>query len=342
MNFDVFNAQDGVPDPSRALAMFPRLVSFYDGLGNTPLEAVPGPADGARIMAKMEFNNPFGSVKDRTAFGIFCDAVNRHDFHRQPLKLLDASGGNMGRALAKICQLCEIPVHLVIPDSSPDTLIAMLRDAGAELTLVDRRYFLLGMIARAQEIKQQNPEWTLLSQHLNLANVAVHQYQTGREIICQLGDNKADGWVAAVGTGGTLSGVFAALSAENPALRVQGTTPKEMPYATLSPPDGRDKFAGAGGMGFGFRQPFIDRMNRKNIPFCHVSWQESLSGMYEFYRLTGVRIGASAAANWKSAYQLAQTMDPDHVVVTLFADAGSDSDREKGKAFFSQLEPVHT
>ncbi|CRL43668.1 Cysteine synthase B [Sodalis glossinidius str. 'morsitans'] len=70
-------------------------------------------------MAKFEFVNPFGSVKDRVAFGMFCEAINQHDVNRGPLKLLDASGGNMGKALAKLGQLCGIPIHLIIPESSP-------------------------------------------------------------------------------------------------------------------------------------------------------------------------------------------------------------------------------
>ncbi|WP_213993302.1 pyridoxal-phosphate dependent enzyme [Sodalis sp. dw_96] len=341
MNFEIFNPQQGAPDPSKALEMFPQLVSFYHALGNTPLKEVPGPAGGARILAKMESTNPFGSVKDRTAFGMFCDAVNRHDFNQGPLKLLDASGGNMGRALAMLGNLCDIPVHLVIPDSSPDTLVNTLREANAELTLVDKQHFLLGMIARAQEIKRQDPSWMLLAQHLNLANVAVHQHQTGQEILRQLAGAKAGGWVASVGTGGTLSGVYAALVSENPSLKVQGTTPKEMPFATFSPPDGRGKYAGAGGMGFGFRQPFITRMTREEVPFCHVGLEEALSAMYEFYQLTGIRIGGSSAANWKSAYQLARSLGPDERVITMFADAGSDSDREKGEVFYSRLGPVH-
>ncbi len=341
MNFTLFNSQDAAPDPSKALAMFPQLTSFYHDLGNTPLMPVPGPAGGARILAKCEFENPFGSVKDRVAFGMFCDAVNRHDFSRGQLKLLDASGGNMGRALAMLGRLCDIPVHLVIPDSSPDSLINALYEARADVTLVDRRHFLMGLIARAQEIALRDPSWMLLSQHLNLVNVAVHQHQTGQEIRRQLHGDKAGGWVAAVGTGGTLSGVYAALAPDNPVLKVQGTTPREMPFGTMSPPNGRDKFAGAGGMGFGFRQPFITRMTADEVPFYHVGWEESLSAMFEFYQLTGVRIGASSAANWKSAYHLARSCGQDEPVVTLFADAGSDSDREKGKNFFKRTAPVH-
>ncbi|CAK8739572.1 hypothetical protein SODG_003114 [Sodalis praecaptivus] len=114
--------------------------------------------------------------------------------------------------------------------------MGFLREAGAELSTVESRYFLLGLISRAQAIGLRDPGWTLLSQHLNLLNVAVHQYQTGQEIRRQLANEQADGWVAAVGTGGTLSGVYKALVQDNPALVVRGTTPSELPFGTYDPP----------------------------------------------------------------------------------------------------------
>lgn len=341
MNFELFNSLKGAPDPARALSLFPTLIPFYQALGNTPLQPVPSPAGGAQILAKYEFVNPFGSVKDRAAFGMFCEAINLHDFSRGPLKLLDASGGNMGKALAKLGQLCGIPIHLIIPDSSPPPLVGFLREAGAELSTVESRYFLLGLISRAQAIGLRDPGWTLLSQHLNLVNVAVHQYQTGQEIRRQLANEQADGWVAAVGTGGTLSGVYKALIQDNPALVVRGTTPSELPFGTYDPPNDRDKFGGAGGMGFGFRQPFIAHAGLDAVPFDHINWQESLSAMYEFYRLIGIRIGASAAANWRSAYRLAQEMTPAQRVITLFADAGSDDERDRGERYFHELGALH-
>lgn len=85
MNFELFNSLNGAPDPSGALSLFPALTPFYQALGNTPLQPVPSPAGGDRILAKYEFVNPFGSVKDCAAFGMFCEAINQHDFSRGPL-----------------------------------------------------------------------------------------------------------------------------------------------------------------------------------------------------------------------------------------------------------------
>lgn len=340
MNFELFNPQDGVPDTEKAFTLFPQLKKFYAMLGNTPLIPVPSPKGKASILAKFEFENPFGSVKDRTAFGLFCDAINRHDFATGELKLLDASGGNMAKALAKLGDMCGIAVHVVIPDSSPQALVETLKGDNAIVTLVDSNQFLLGVIARSQQIAHEDSSWTLLSQHLNLVNTAMHQYQTGAEIRHQLNGTLADGWVSAVGTGGTLSGVAAALRQDNPQLSVWGSTPCELPYGTRSAPNGEAKFAGAGGLGFGFRQPFINQLMQHEPPFNPVSYREALSAMYEFTQLTGVKIGASSAANWKTAWKLAENLAPGQQVVTLFADAGSDVEREKGREWFNHAETL--
>jgi len=340
MNFELFNPQHAAPDTDKAFTLFPVLKKFYASLGKTPLIPVPGPQGQATILAKYEFTNPFGSVKDRTAFGLFCDAINQHDFSRGELKLLDSSGGNMAKALAKLGNMCGITVQVVIPDSSSEQLIATLKADNALVTLVDKSQFLLGVIARSQQIARDDPSWTLLSQQLNLVNTAVHQYQTGAEILHQLNGTRADGWVSAVGTGGTITGVYAALRRHNPEIIAWGPPPAELPYGTLNAPNSDAKFAGAGGLGFGFRKPFISQMMPKNLPYNEVSYREALAAMYEFWHLTGVKIGASSAANWKTAWKLAATLAKGQQVITLFADAGSDVEREKGEVWFKQSEIV--
>ena len=192
MDFDLFNTQSAAPSPAKALDMFPQLRDFSASLGNTPLVEVPGPQNGGRIFAKLESKNPSGSIKDRVAFGLFCDAINAHDFNQGPLKLLDSSGGNMAKALAHLGHLCGLPVHVVIPDSAPEVLLQSLSDSNAIVTKVDSSHFLLGIIARSQQIARTEPGWTLLSQHLNLVNTSVHQHHTGAEISRQLDGRRLD------------------------------------------------------------------------------------------------------------------------------------------------------
>ncbi|PHM46406.1 cysteine synthase [Xenorhabdus mauleonii] len=336
MNLDLFNPQDNVPNTEKAFTLFPQLKEIYAALGNTPLISVPSPEGKASILAKLESENPFGSVKDRVAFGLFCDAINKHDFSQGELKLLDASGGNMAKALAHLGRMCDIPVHVVIPDSASEELVEDLKTTNAIITPVDHNLFLMGVLARGQQIAHEDSSWTLLAQHINLVNTTMHQYQTGEEIRRQLNGTYADGWVAAVGTGGTLAGVSAALRQDNPQLVVMASTTKELPYGSLAAPNGKKKFAGAGGFGWGFRQPFIQKFMPEEPQFNPVSYEEAITAMYEFYHLTGIKIGSSSAANWKSAWKLAETMTSDQQVVTLFADAGVDAEREQGREWFNQ------
>lgn len=331
MDFSLFNKKEGVPSTVKTLKMFPQLRKYSEALGNTPLIEVPNPKrKGARIFAKLESKNPSGSIKDRVAFGLFCDAVNNHDFDCGPLKLLDSSGGNMAKALAYLGYLSGVTVQVVIPDSAPEELLQSLYDSKAIVTKVDRKYFLLGIIAKSRQIAQEESGWTLLSQHLNLVNTAIHQYHTGAEICHQLAQKNADVWISAIGTGGTIAGVYKALSQKNSKLQVIGCTPSEMPFGTMEPPNSTSRFAGAGGLGFGFKQPFISLISGA-LNFQTVSYDESMKSMFMFFEETGIPIGGSSAANWIIACETASKLGEGANVITVFADAGNDKDREYGR-----------
>ncbi|WP_157868647.1 PLP-dependent cysteine synthase family protein [Streptomyces caatingaensis] len=316
---------DTAVEESAALAAYPGLRAFRARLGGTPLLEVPGPPGGARVMAKCEFANPFGSVKDRTAYSLLCAAVDAHGDDPAPLRILDASGGSMARALARLGALMGVEVRVVVPASVPESLQAELRSAGARVELTDPEEFLQGIIRRSEEIAAEEPGWTLLSQHRNVANVAAHEFFTGREIIGQLDGAAPACWVAAVGSGGTLTGVARALRSRFPGVAVVGVTPEELPYGTELPPNGLAKFAGAGGFGNGLRQPFVEHLVRE-MRSVQVSYDRSLDGTLEFRERTGRKIGASSAANWLTAREVAREYGPEETVVTLFADAGSQED----------------
>lgn len=313
---------------SSVLARYPGLRAFRAQLGGTPLTEVPGPSGGATVLAKYEFTNPFGSVKDRTAYSLICAAVNAVSDPAEKLRILDASGGNMARALAKLGGLMEVPVRVVVPGSVPPSLLAELRADGAEVELADPDEFLVGIIRKSEEIAAREPGWTLLSQHRNPANTAMHEFVTGREIIGQLDGARPSCWVSAIGSGGTISGVSRALRARYPDVAVIGVTPAELPYGTELPPNGTPKFAGAGGLGHGLRQPLVANLV-PGLRTAQVSWPDALDGMQDFLERTGTRIGASSAANWLTAYRAAERLGPDDIVVTLFADAGSREDWDR-------------
>lgn len=319
----------GVPHPGgvdefEVLRRHPGLGDFRAALGDTPLLEVPGSPGGARILAKHEMNNPMGSVKDRVAYGLLCDAVARHE-GPHPLSLVDFSGGNMARALGRLGRLAGIPVRFAVPDTIPPSWLDTLAADGVMIDKVDAADFIAGIIARALDIAREEPGWTVLQQHRNMANLAVHEHGTGAEIVAQLGRTVPACWVAAIGTGGTIAGVARALRRAFPAIRVVGVTPAEMPYGTSEQPNGQRKIAGSGGLGFGMRQPFVDAFAH-DAQHRGISLTDALHSMAEFRSLTGYRIGTSAAANWIVAREVAATLDATDTVVTLFPDAGTVED----------------
>jgi cysteine synthase A len=261
---------------------YPAMADFHARLGGTPLREVPSEQGGARILAKCEWENPNGSVKDRTAYALMADALRTNgDRPPEELRLLVYSGGKLASAMSLL------------------TIRASQRIAAAE------------------------PDWTLVFQHSNPVNVAIHQRTTGGEILSDLGDARPAAWLASIGSGGTFVGVLRALRGRFPDVRAIGVTPQEAPYANPGRPGGKPTYEGSGGHGYGIRQPFVKAHDDLVEGHRHVTLPRALQGMGEFYDLTGLRIGSSAAANWLAAKEVAAELPPDAVVVTVFACAGN-------------------
>ncbi|RQS16022.1 pyridoxal-phosphate dependent enzyme [Burkholderia sp. Bp9002] len=310
-------------DTSALRALHPALDDFHQRLGNTELIEVPGYTDGATIFAKLEWQNPAGSVKDRVAYALLCDALTKHgDRPLEALRILEYSGGNLAGALSWLCCELGIAARFVLSSSAPGSLLEKLRARRASVELVDRERGFYAVVQRALEMAAHDPAWTLLYQHRNAVNIDIHSQTTGAEIVAQLGERVPAAWVASIGTGGTLIGVARMLDTVYPALRVVGATPAELPYGSAEPPNGLPKYAGSGGMGNGVCQPFV-RAYRRPVEHRTVSFADSLDGMVEFHRLTGMAIGTSAAANWLIAREVARDLPREATVVTLFPDAGT-------------------
>ncbi|WP_078882349.1 PLP-dependent cysteine synthase family protein [Streptomyces rimosus] len=331
IDLSVTEPLEAAVDETTALALYPGLREFRATLGGTPLVEVPGPPGGAKIMAKYEFRNPSGSAKDRPAYSMLCRAINAHVGQDGPLKVVDCSGGNMARALTGLNAVTGIPVRAVMPDSVPQSLLTHLTERGTAVDLVPASEFPLAIMQRASEIAAEDPSWTLLAQHRNMANVAAHQFFTGREIVGQLDGVRPSAVVGAVGSGGMIAGVARALRGISPGLSVIGVTPAELPYGTPEPPNAEPKFAGAGGLTYGMRQPFVEKLIPE-FESAQVSHPEALTAMYDFWKETGTRIGSSAGASWLIAREKAKNLGPDETVVTVFADAGSKEDWEKAES----------
>lgn len=310
-------------------ARYPALADFHAELGKTELLEIPSTPGAARILAKCEWQNPVGSIKDRVAYALMCDALARHgERPLNELRILEYSGGNLADALSLLGANLGIPMRFVLSSAAPASLLAKLDSRRANVDLVDKELGFIAVQRQAVRIAQQDDRWTLLYQHRNPVNMAFQRDTTGAEIVDQLGDRPASAWVASIGTGGTLMGVSQALRRAFPSVRTVGVTPAELPYGSPLPPNGLPKYAGSGGMGDGVRQPFV-RMDDAAVEHHAVSFPESLKGMALFRELTGIRIGSSAAANWLVAKRISSELPQHTAVVTVFPDAGTPEEWKK-------------
>ncbi|UFJ43132.1 pyridoxal-phosphate dependent enzyme [Brevibacillus humidisoli] len=305
-----------------------RLGDFAGKLGNTPIMEVPSTPGAGKILAKCEWHNPTGSVKDRTAYAMMAEVLKGvAEEEQERLHILEYSGGNLGLSLATICHLLQIKLTLVLSNGANKSLLASLQSLGANVKLVDKQKGFWGVMETTFQLSDSDPSYTFLYQHRNEANFHIHKNETGKEILEQV-DGKIDAWVASIGTGGTLMGVYETLSSKFPDMELHAVTPAELPYGSEQPPNGLRKYAGSGGLGCGRKQLFVERKEQKVTRHWTYSFQDTLVEMRRFYEETGVKIGTSAAANLLAARRVAELLGSNAVVVTVFPDAGSPEEWE--------------
>lgn len=325
----LYEEQSFVLDEALLAERYPVFGDFGKKLGRTPLVEIPGPEHGARIFGKCEWENPEGSIKDRVAYALLGSALLAHgDRPLDQLRVIEYSGGNLSRALSKLCAELGIRSRFVLSSASPPSLLNLLDERGVQVDLVDRDEGFLAVVRYALQVVDDDPTWTLLYQHRNPANLWYQEASTGAEMLEQTENLTLDAWVASIGTGGTLIGVLRALRSRHSAIRAIGVTPSELPYGSREVPNGRPKYAGSGGMGNGIRQPFVT-LHDDEIEHRSVGLPQTLRAMAEFFDETGVRIGSSAAANWLVAKEIAAELPRSGNVVTVLPDAGTPEEWEK-------------
>ncbi len=306
-------------DFSAVLDRLPELRQVYQAVGRTPLTEVPGPDGGARIYAKQEWRNPFGSIKDRVAIALICALLNDRP---DTTDFIEYSGGNLAVALGHLGRITGLRPHLALSSATSGRVVKELRAGGAEVILCDKDRGFAHVVTTAIDIAATHPEWPFLHQHANDVNLAFHRATTGAEAVAQLAGKAPAAWVASIGTGGTLIGVLLALREVFGEVAAIGVTPAELPYGSSEPPNGLPKYAGSGGIGCGIRQPFVRSYEEHVSEHRSVDLLSCHAAMARFLGLTGIRIGTSAAANWLVASQVAAGLPASEVVVTIFPDAG--------------------
>ena len=227
-----------------------------DLIGNTPLVRLNGYQKekklDAELLAKLEYFNPAGSVKDRVALYMLLDAQEKGLLKRDSV-IIEPTSGNTGIGLAAVAAEKGIRTIIVMPDTMSIERRNILKAYGAELVLTDGKLGMKGAIAKANELAEEIPHSFIPGQFVNPANPATHRATTGPEIWKDT-DGDVDILVAGVGTGGTLSGAGRYLKEQNPDIQVVAVEPKDSPVLS----EGRAGSHKLQGIGAGFVPRTLD------------------------------------------------------------------------------------
>jgi [CysO sulfur-carrier protein]-thiocarboxylate-dependent cysteine synthase len=285
-----------------------RITSILDAIGNTPLVQLPNlsPSEDVRFFAKLEGQNPTGSVKDRIAKYMLEDAERKGEL-TPGRAILEATSGNTGIALAFIGRLMGYRVKVVMPDNVSEERAQLLKAFGAEVVHSDGRYGTNGAIARAQEMMRADPDaYYMPYQFGNVANPRAHYETTGPEILRDLPE--IDVFVAGLGTGGTLTGVGRYLKERKPEVKVIATVPHP-----------GDLVQGLRSLEDGFIPEVFDEsvLNGKIV----VTSRTAFAAAKELTQKEGIFAGISSGAVLRTAQRVARRLKEGNVVL-LLADGG--------------------
>ncbi len=287
-----------------------------DLIGNTPLLAVTG-LDGqqARLLLKLEYFNPGGSVKDRVALAMIEDA-ERNGVLTPGATIIEPTSGNTGVGLAWVGAAKGYKVILTMPDTMSVERRNLLKAFGAQLELTPGAEGMKGAIARAEQLREQISGAVILGQFVNPANPDAHRRTTGEEIWADTG-GKVDIFVAGVGTGGTISGVGQALKTHKPDVRIIAVEPAASPVLTTGQA-GKHKIQGIGA-GFvpeTYNPDVVDQV-------LTVTDEQAYEGSRALARTQGLLVGISSGAAYHAAAELACLHEnKGKTIVALLPDTG--------------------
>ncbi|MGD9969894.1 MAG: cysteine synthase A [Sulfuricurvum sp.] len=284
-------------------------------IGNTPLVRLnqPSQESGATILGKCEFMNPTSSVKDRIGFNMIQSAMKEGRINQDTL-IIEPTSGNTGIALASICAALGLKLTLTMPESMSIERRNLLRALGANLVLTPAALGMKGAIDEALHLVETNQNAIILQQFSNPSNPAIHRTTTAQEILRDT-DGKVDIFIAAVGTGGTLTGTGEALKAVLPDLEIIAVEPKDSPVLSGGKP-GPHKIQG---IGAGFVPDVLNTALYSEV--MTVSSEDAIAASKSLARNEGILVGISAGANVYAAVQVASRPEnAGKTIVTILCD----------------------
>ena len=294
--------------------------SFADLIGNTPLYAAEKFAENidaanATILAKLEYFNPAGSVKDRIANAMINEAEASGAL-KPGATIIEPTSGNTGIGLAAVAAARGYHIILTMPETMSIERRNMLKAYGAELVLTEGAKGMSGAIAKADELAKETPNSFIPGQFVNPANPAAHYATTGPEIWNQT-DGKIDIFVAGVGTGGTITGTGKFLKDQNPNVKVVAVEPDTSPVLSTGK-GGAHKIQG---IGAGFVPDVLDTKVYNEI--IRVKNEDAFDTARTFTHSEGLFIGiSSGAALWAAAELAKRPENAGKTIVALLPDTG--------------------
>ncbi|PJA77743.1 MAG: cysteine synthase A [Nitrospirae bacterium CG_4_9_14_3_um_filter_51_5] len=292
------------------------LPNITDGIGHTPLVRLNrlSPPGGATIYGKAEFYNPGGSVKDRICLNMI-DEAEKQGLLKPGCTIVEPTSGNTGIGLALVSAVRGYKLILVMPEGMSLERASLLSSYGAQLVLTPAREGMRGSIKEAESILEQNPGYFMPNQFANPANPAMHRKTTAVEIWEAL-EGKVDAFVAAVGTGGTITGCGELFKERNPSIKVIAVEPAGSPVLSGGEP-GPHRIQG---IGAGFVPKVLNRSLIDQI--MTVTDEEAYQTTKQLARKEGLLVGISAGANVFAAQKVAESLGSDKNVVTILCDTG--------------------
>ena len=304
--------------------------SSLELIGGTPLleagrYSKKAGVNKAVILAKLEYLNPAGSVKDRIALAMIKDAEKR-GILKPGATIIEPTSGNTGIGLAAVAAAKGYRAILTLPDTMSIERRNLLKAYGAELVLTEGSKGMKGAIAKAEELNREIEGSVILGQFINPANPKIHKETTGPEIWKQT-DGKVDIFVAGVGTGGTITGVGEYLKEQNPDIQIVAVEPAGSPVLSKGTP-GAHKIQG---IGAGFVPQTLNTEIYDEV--ITIENEDAFKEGRAFATSAGILVGISSGAALKAAVILAGRQEnAGKVIVALLPDSG---DRYLSTALFS-------